>query len=134
MENILIAGGYIDFYINQNKYDSYKTVRGRLSYVERELKKILNSLTGRVHIENDVDFVVRDANITSNNFWGNHLTIINDIGYSATNRIPMNEDHMTLRNFSIDIIGVSNCKNPTDHFFTISDDNFTLTLGNVKIV
>lgn len=129
---ILLAGAIIDFYVNPNKYDKYKTKAGRFNYVRRELKKHLDSLTGKV--VNGI--TIRDANITSNNFWGiDKFCTPNDLNYSCNNEVPLREDKLTVRIFMIDIVGVYEGEvELQDQFFEVSEKNFHLKLSNVKTV
>jgi hypothetical protein len=129
---ILLAGAYMDFYVNKKKYNAYKTDRGRNRFVERTLKGYLDSLTGKV-IEG---ITIRNANCTSNNFWGNvPLNPVNDLGYCAGNEVPMNEDVVTLRMFSLDIVGVvDEDKDLYDCFIQHYDKNFQFNISNVKLV
>lgn len=64
---IMLAGAIIDFYINKDKYEKYKTKRGKFTYVEKELKNILKEQVGkRIGKNNEIE--IRDMDITSNNF------------------------------------------------------------------
>lgn len=130
--NILLAGAYMDFYISKKKHDSYKTDRGRNSYVWRTLKKYLGSMTGKV-----VDGVeIRNLDVTSNNFWGDLPSArVNDLGYWDKNRVPLNESVITIRIFQVDLVGVvSDETEAKDCFIQHTDKKFQFTVGNVKIV
>ena len=129
---ILKNGAIIDFHINKDKYESYKTKSGRRNYVHRVLFKIFNSLTKKVVGR----FEIREIDITSNNYWGNELCFINDIGYSNTNQLPMNEDVLTVRIFFVDIISVIVVE-PVDHrehFMTIEGTGYKIYSGSYKII
>jgi hypothetical protein len=129
---ILLAGAYMDFYVNKKKYNAYKTDRGRNNFVERTFKKYLETLTGKVI--NGI--TIRNANVTSNNYWGNvPLHSINDLGYCESNKVPMNEDVVTLRMFGLDIVGVvPEDKDLYDCFFQHYDKKFQFQIANVKLV
>lgn len=129
---ILLAGAYMDFYVNKKKYNAYKTDRGRNNFVERTFKKYLESLTGKVI--NGI--TIRNANVTSNNYWGNvPLNPVNDLGYCESNKVPMNEDVVTLRMFGLDIVGVvPEDKDLYDCFFQHYDKEFQFQIANVKLV
>ena len=129
--NIFTGGGYIDFYVNPKKYNSYKTDKGKRNFVNRELRKILTSLTKQVHhcIE------IRQANITSNNFWRiKKFTTINDIGYNCNNPLPLNEEKLTIRISLIDLIGVVLDNENYSPFPTIKGKNFMLKISHSKII
>ena len=129
---ILLAGAIIDFYVNPNKYENYKTNAGRKNFVQRELKNKLDSLTGKT--VNGI--TIRDASITSNNFWGiDKFCTPNDLNYSCNNEVPLREDKLTIRIFMIDIVGVyEGDVELQDQFFKVSEDDFHLTVSNVKTV
>lgn len=129
---ILLAGAYMDFYVNKKKYESYKTDRGRNNLVWRTLNKYLDSLTGKV-IEG---ITIRNANCTSNNFWGNvPLNTVNDLGYCCYNEVPLNEDVLTFRMLSLDIVGVvAEDKDLYDCFIQHYDKKFQFNISNVKLV
>ncbi len=129
---ILLAGGFIDFYVNKEKYRSYKTQKGRHNYVDKVLRKIFSSIKGKV-----IDGVeIREAIITSNNFWGiDGFHEINDLGYCNSNRVPLNEEKITLRIFQIDFVGVLiEDKTAFGCFLTIKNDNFLIEFSSAKIV
>jgi len=129
---ILLAGAIIDFYVSPTKYENYKTNRGKFNYVQRELQKKLDSLTGKV--VNGI--TIRDASITSNNFWGiDEFCTPNDLNYSCNNEVPLREDKLTIRIFMIDIVGVYEGDiELQEQFFKVSDKNFHLTVSNVKTI
>ncbi len=127
---ILLAGGIIDFYVNKKQFDKYKTKRGQFNYVYEELAKKLNSIKGKVI--NGIEF--REVAITSNNFWGmDDFCIINDLGYCSSNKVPLNEEKITLRIFNIDLVGVV-IEAEFGRFIRIKDENFLLQISNEKIV
>jgi hypothetical protein len=129
---ILLAGGIIDFYVNPKKYKDYKTNSGKFNYVYRELEKKLKSLVGMT--VNGI--TIRDASITSNNFWGiKKFCKPNDLNYSCNNEVPLREDKKTIRIFMIDIVGVyEGDVELKDQFFKVSEKDFHLTISNVKTV
>ena len=129
---ILLAGAIIDFYISPKKYETYKTNAGKYNYIYRELKKYLDSLTGKV--VNGI--TIRDASITSNNFWGiKKFCKPNDLNYSCNNEVPLREDKTTIRIFMIDIVGVYEGEvELQDQFFEVSENDFHLKISNVKTV
>jgi hypothetical protein len=129
---ILLAGGIIDFYVNKEVYKKYKTKRARFNYVYKVLAEFLNSIKGKVI--NGIE--IREATITSNNFWGiDDFCIINDLGYSGSNETPLNKEKITLRIFQIDFVGVIvEEKSLYDCFLTIKDENFLIVFANAKIV
>ena len=129
---ILKNGAVIDFHINKVKYEAYKTDGGRRNYVHRVLFKIFKSLTNEV-----IDGVeIREVDITSNNYWGNELFFINDIGYNNRNKLPMNEDVLTVRIFFVDIISVilTERDNIRDSFLTIEGKGYKIYSGSFKII
>lgn len=129
---ILLAGGIIDFYVNKQRYENYKTSRARFNYVYGVLAELLSSIKGKV-----IDGVeIREATITSNNFWGiEDFCTINDLGYCISNEVPLNEEKITLRIFQIDVVGVLvEDKSVFDCFLEIKDENFLIKLSNAKIV
>ena len=130
--NILLAGGIIDFYVEPKKFNRYKTQRGKFNFVERELMKILNSLTG-VEVNG---ITIRDANITSNHFWGmDGLCTVNDLGYNFAYQPKQREDKITIRIMHIDIVGIFENEIPLqDFFFKIKEDNFYLSISSSKLV
>jgi hypothetical protein len=116
MKNLKIikGSGIIDFHINKKKYNAYKTDRGKRNYVYGELNSVLNKFKGETL--NDVE--IRLLDITSNDFWvQKELCFVNDIGYSAANKVPLNEDVLTARIFSINLIGI--CKDQFEDQFPI---------------
>jgi hypothetical protein len=129
--DILLGSGYIDFYVNKKKFESYKTDKGIKNYVERELYTILESLRGQTY-EN---VIIRDASITSNNFWGNDIHKINDIGYNFANikkLIDPNLNKIAIRVLHIDLICVGD--NLKTMFINIENENFILNTGSCKII
>lgn len=129
---ILLAGGIIDFYVNKEKYENYKTSKARFNYVYGVLAEFLGSIKGKV-----IDGVeIREATITSNNFWGiDDFYKINDLGYCISNEVPLNEEKITLRIFQIDVVGVLvEDKSVFDCFLKIKDENFLIELSNARIV
>lgn len=129
---ILLAGAIIDFYVNPDIYEKRKTRRGKFNFVQRELKKKLDSLTG-ITVNG---ITIRDASITSNNFWGiDEFCTLNDLNYSCNNEVPLREDKLTIRILMIDIVGVFEGDIEfQDQFFEVSEDDFHLKVSNVKTV
>lgn len=128
---ILLAGGVIDFYVNKKKYESYKTSKGRLNYVNKILEELLNSIKGKV-IEG---IEIREATITPNKFWRiKDFCTINDLGYSFSNQVALNEENITLRIFQIDIIGLFSEDKNVFNCLEIKNENFLIMLSHIKIV
>lgn len=92
----------IDFYVNKKQYDKYKTENGKKNFVQvtllNEMEKYKYEVIGNVRL--------RDISIDSNDFWGNNLTIINDIGYKDGNPLPKRTDKLTIRVFLVKAIGI----------------------------
>lgn len=92
----------IDFYVNKKQYDKYKTENGKKNFVQvtllNEMEKYKYEVIGNVRL--------RDISIDSNDFWGNNLTIINDIGYKDGNGLPKRTDKLTIRVFLVKAIGI----------------------------
>lgn len=140
MENtikILLAGAYIDFYVNKSKFDNYKTDAGKKDYVFRELNKIFESQTGKT-INN---IQIRDISITSNNFYGSELNFIPDLDYNITNqcsKIDESKNKLPIRSFHVDIVASFNENNLNDKqdlFFSLGEtDKFILKVGSIKVV
>jgi hypothetical protein len=131
-DKILLASGYIDFYVDKKKYLKYKSKVARFNYVYLELTKILESNIGK----NIDDIELRDCSITSNNFWGNEdFCIINDIGFSGNNELEENLEYITLRIFSIDVVGLVSANfESSDAFIEIKDEKFEIKVCSVKLV
>ena len=131
-DKIVLASGYIDFYVDKKKYLKYKSKVARFNYVYSELIKILKSNIGK-----NIDGIdLRDCSITSNNFWDNEdFCIINDIGFSCNNELEENLEYITLRIFSINIVGLisANFKS-RDAFIKIKDEKFEIQVCSVKLV
>jgi hypothetical protein len=129
--NILLTSAYMDFYVNKKKYEAYKTDKGRWNYVYKTIKEHLDSMTGTV-VNN---ITIRDASLTSNKFWGqDNIIIVNDLGYSVGNKVPLNEDKITIRNFSIDITAVFEGE-LVDKFFSLGINNkYLVKTCNYRIV
>ena len=145
-EIIIVGSGIIDFYVKTSKYNSYKTEQGRKNYVYRELEKIFKSLVGEVistsNTEPQIDLApritLRDVSITSNNYWGNEFTFINDLDYSCNNECKEIDDSKNLlpiRIFQIDIIGVTPpIQTKLFYHFKVVKPNFVLTNSSFKLV
>lgn len=126
---ILKNGGYIDFYVNKKKYENYKTEKGKLNLVYRTLNNICGSLAGKT----GKGLEIREVSFTSNSFWGNKLNFINDIGYSDSNKVELNEDKLTVRFFGIDVISVVTGEN-FNSFPTLTSKNFEIKTAFSKII
>jgi hypothetical protein len=129
--DILLGSGYIDFYVDKKKFESYKTDNGKKNYVKIELDKILKSLKGQSY----KNVIIRDASITTNNFWGNEFCKINDIGYTGiTSKKFTNPklNKIAIRVFQIDLICVG--ENLKIMFINIKNENFILNTGTCKII
>ena len=79
---------------------------------------------------------IHEVSITSNNFWSiDEFCFINDIGYTGTNLLPLNEDVLSCRIFQIDLFGLTEQTDiTTDSFFEIKNPNYILKVANAKIV
>jgi hypothetical protein len=129
--DILLGSGYIDFYVDKKKFESYKTDNGKKNYVKIELDKILKSLKGQSY----KNVIIRDASITTNNFWGDEFYKINDIGYNGiTPKKLINSklNKIAIRVFQIDLICVG--ENLKIMFINIKNENFILNTGTCKII
>ena len=127
MGYILKSGGYIDFYISKKKYESLKTERGQMNYVYRVLKQFLKNMTGLITKEG---LEVRDVDITSNNFWGDKISII-EAQYS---KLKANENKLIVRNFMIDLIAVVLTKECENQFPEFKFEHFILKIGHSKLI
>jgi hypothetical protein len=133
MENIkiLLNSAIIDFYIDKKKFNSYKNFRNQKNFVFTKLMEILTKIKG-TKIDN---IEIRDVSITSNNFWGQELYKINDLGYNFANQCEENKKFVTLRIFNIDIISVFSDKiSDKDTFLNIKGDNFLIQSSSAKII
>jgi hypothetical protein len=126
---LLKVGLVVDFYVSKKKYNSYKKASSLRRYVERVLKDYLQSLVGTV--ENGVE--IRYCNITTNEFWGNDLSFINDLGYSFSNQIERREDDkLAVRVFGGEIIGIIIEKR--ERFENIVKEDFILMTSSAQII
>lgn len=126
---LLKVGLIIDFYVSKKKYNSYKRINTGKKYVERELKNYLRSLVGTV--ENGVE--IRYCDISSNEFWGNDLCIINDLGHSFSNQLEKKRgDKLPIRVFGGEIIGI--VLQDRERFENIVKDNFILLTSSVIVI
>ncbi|MEX0596146.1 MAG: hypothetical protein WD512_06560 [Candidatus Paceibacterota bacterium] len=128
MTQILKVSNIADFYVDKKKFNAYKKDSNKKSFVERTLKEYLHSLVGVV--KNGVE--IRYCDITSNNFWGEDLHTINDLGYSFHNPLSKRKDKLTFRVFQIDLIGI--VAEEKDRFEDIKEENFILATSSVQII
>jgi hypothetical protein len=132
---ILLAGAIIDFHIDKDKYEKYKTRKSKYNYVYKVLQECIVPLTG-TYLDEAKKIQIRDVSITSNHFWGREkLCIINDIGYSETNMLELNEDFITVRIFKIDIVATapSDITN-TECFHNIENEDYKILTSSTKLI
>lgn len=122
----------IDFYVNKKQYDKYKTENGKKNFVQvsllNEMEKYKYEVIGNVRL--------RDISIDSNDFWGNNLTIINDIGYKDGNPLPKRTDKLTIRVFLVKAIGIVEGSNDVNvpPLSEIRLENSLLMFASYKVV
>lgn len=122
----------IDFYVNKKQYDKYKTENGKKNFVQvsllNEMEKYKYEVIGNVRL--------RDISIDSNDFWGNNLTIINDIGYKDSNPLPKRTDKLTIRVFLVKAIGIVEGSNDVNvsPLSEIRLENSLLMFASYKVV
>ena len=125
---IVKANAFVDFYVSKKKYNSYKKEANKKRYVESVLFDYLQTLVHTVH--NGCE--IRYCRASSNSFWGQELTIINDLGYNCNNlKEERTDDKLAIRVFSVELIGIC-IDDSIDRFNDIvKKDEFILSFSSV---
>ena len=131
--NIFKGGAIIDIVVNREKFDSYKTERGKRNFVHRKLSDVFVSLENKKIGE----LTIRDVSITSNHFWGEDFCEVPNLSYCLSNQVEQIEDSkIVLRFFQVDVLGLGyrlDKELMDDLFFTVSTDKFHLHISDVKL-
>lgn len=128
---LLLNSGFIDFYVDKKSFENCKKEIQQKKLVFKRLEKIFIEVTGKLI----GDISIRDISIISNEFWGNDLHMINDIGFNISNQLPKNEEQVCLRYFGVNIVSViyGSLKNK-NLFLKIEGDGYLIQSSNYKIV
>jgi|GEM_PF-6870096 len=124
---LIKASAIIDFYVSKKRYNSFKKDRSKKRYVEEVLFNYLESLVSTT--KNGCE--IRYCRVSSNNFWGNELLFINDLGYSFANQKEKREDDkLPIRVFQVELIGI-NVDDAIEKYEDIVDENFLISFSSV---
>lgn len=128
---LIKASAIVDFYVSRKKYNSYKKEATKKRYVESVLFDYFQTLVHTVH--NGCE--IRYCRVPSNSFWGQELTIINDLGYNWDNqKEERTDDKLPIRIFGVDLIGVCIDDSVKKYNDIVKEDVFILSFSSVIIL
>lgn len=131
MKDIYLYIGWwvIDIHLDKKKYESYKTELWKRKFIFKILNQYLSSLEWKI-INN---ILLKKVFITSNDYWWSRTCIINDLWYSNSYQVPLNDKFITVRIFQIEVLWFMEDNSEIFPLENIGTDDFLLDICSTEI-